>query len=86
MFRPIPICVCSNGHNLFHNTPLEHLNLHIFDVNLLQKPSGKNMRSVLLYNPSKTSTTQWKKLGETPPTYFMSLVSLYKNLKEKIKR
>jgi hypothetical protein len=44
------------------------------------------MRSVLLYNPSKTSTTQWKKLGETPPTYFMSLVSLYKNLMEKIKR
>jgi hypothetical protein len=77
----------------FTTLPLEYLNLHIFDVKLLQKPHGKNMRSILLYNPSKiqwkmkvsildtlwtTSTTQWDKLGETPPTYFMSLVSLYK--------
>jgi hypothetical protein len=27
----------------------------------------------------KTPTTLWDKLGETPSSYFMSLVSLYKN-------
>jgi hypothetical protein len=66
-FTPTGEVICSLKHsNPFHyvsiqmdiicftTLPLKHLNLHISDVKLLQKPSGKNMRSVFLYNPSKT--------------------------------
>jgi hypothetical protein len=38
----------------FTTLTLIHLNVYVFNVKLLQKPYGKNMRSVLLYNPSKT--------------------------------
>jgi hypothetical protein len=37
----------------FLTLSLRQLNLHIFDVKLLQKLCGKNMRSVLLYYSSK---------------------------------
>jgi hypothetical protein len=41
-------------------TLLEQLNLHIFNVKLLQKLYGKNIRSVLLYYPWKPRWEKWK--------------------------
>jgi hypothetical protein len=50
----------------------------------LQNPSG-NIEGSNLVMLWKTPAIRWDKLGETPQTYFMSLISLYKNLMGKIR-
>jgi hypothetical protein len=78
---------------MFYNTlPLYILTYVSLMSKFLQKSCGKNMRNILLYNPSenpvgkmkisilymlrKTAITQWDKLGETLLTYIMSVTSL----------